>query len=53
MMTENRFNISSSVKNNKHTTKKSMCNLNETYRVTVAVVGRCGLPTVGIPLFLP
>ncbi len=41
------------MKNNKHTTKKSMCNLNETYRVTVAVVGRCGLPTVGIPLFLP
>ena len=26
---------------------------NGSYRVTVAVLGRCGLPTVGMPLFLP
>lgn len=24
-----------------------------TYRVTVAVLGRCGLPTVGMPLLRP
>ena len=56
MMTENMINMSEN-KISKQITKNKIQSLyekkNETYRVTVAVVGFCCFPTVGIPLFLP